>query len=224
MWRWVFHISAALSLLLFLVSGTLWLRSSFAADSLHWGASASYVTWHIVSGRGRFVLMRFDIDRSIHLSPIVVPIKSPYRCGSLSNFDGAYADYFPAPSSPAPPATYRSTPIDDHTAILSIETVEVPTVKYRFGFLGFLAESSSDFLGKSTAVSISYLWILVLSAPLPAAWYLWRRRTRQQRMKGHCPACGYDLRASKERCPECGRAIPASNGGSAGVQGFGRSA
>ena len=31
-----------------------------------------------------------------------------------------------------------------------------------------------------------------------------RRRTRRP---GHCPACGYDLRATPGRCPECG-AVP----------------
>ena len=33
-----------------------------------------------------------------------------------------------------------------------------------------------------------------------------RRRRRREHI-GHCPECGYDLRASLDRCPECGRAI-----------------
>jgi hypothetical protein len=54
-------------------------------------------------------------------------------------------------------------------------------------------------------------WPLLLSAILPAAWLLWRRRTlAQERRKGMCRVCGYDLRASPERCPECGTAVAVS--------------
>jgi hypothetical protein len=53
------------------------------------------------------------------------------------------------------------------------------------------------------------LWHLaVLTAVLPAAWIVHRRRANRRCGENLCPTCGYDLRATPERCPECG-AVPA---------------
>jgi hypothetical protein len=57
------------------------------------------------------------------------------------------------------------------------------------------------------------LWMFaVLSALVPAAgtsaWIVRLTRARSKRVRGLCPACGYDLRATPDRCPECGT-IPA---------------
>jgi hypothetical protein len=60
------------------------------------------------------------------------------------------------------------------------------------------------------SLRIPYWSLALLCLPLPAArgvgWWR-RRRTRKQ---GHCPACGYDLRATPDRCPECGTAAGTS--------------
>jgi hypothetical protein len=47
-------------------------------------------------------------------------------------------------------------------------------------------------------------WFPPLATLVPPL--LWLRRWRKSRRKpGHCPACGYDLRATPDRCPECGK-------------------
>ena len=51
-------------------------------------------------------------------------------------------------------------------------------------------------------------FICLLTGVLPA----WRSRVlfRKRYPFGHCPKCGYDLRATPEQCPECGHRAKAS--------------
>jgi hypothetical protein len=61
-------------------------------------------------------------------------------------------------------------------------------------------------------------WDWVLSSPytypataalvLPVLWLAIRVRQARRGRVGHCPSCGYDLRATPDLCPECGT-VPA---------------
>jgi len=59
--------------------------------------------------------------------------------------------------------------------------------------------------------SVHVLFVLLVTAALPLAWYLehcyQQKRRRDRARNDQCSKCGFDLRASKERCPECGEAI-----------------
>jgi hypothetical protein len=57
-----------------------------------------------------------------------------------------------------------------------------------------------------TEYKLPIVYLLIPLALIPALW-LRRRRLENYRLSlGHCPACGYDLRATPDRCPECGTA------------------
>ena len=47
------------------------------------------------------------------------------------------------------------------------------------------------------------------TAVMPATWLARRVIAATRHPRGHCPTCGYDLRATPDRCPECGT-VPAA--------------
>jgi hypothetical protein len=84
--------------------------------------------------------------------------------------------------------------------------------------LPFLSVYRNNFDGgESWGVSVQAAALLTVFAIAPG---LWLRKTirrrialRSSRREGHCPACGYDLRATPDRCPECGRRVAVSTMG-----------
>jgi hypothetical protein len=74
---------------------------------------------------------------------------------------------------------------------------------------GLLRPETRRINGHILLVELSLWWIVVLSAPLPLVWIIMNRRRllrvwKRKYAAGHCPNCGYDLRATPDRCPECG--------------------
>jgi hypothetical protein len=82
--------------------------------------------------------------------------------------------------------------------------------QWRWGGFGLCRVSTSKNEDLSFIIIPHWFWIAA-GLILPLSW-TWQQRRVSQRQDQHlCPACGYDLRASKDACPECGAKIQAVN-------------
>ena len=176
--RHLFAAFAALSLLLCLATTALWLRSEYRSDT--WSRQSGAEVYIFWSNAGRIGFRR--------LSDAPVRFDEPWHWTVTAAQE-------PLPRQP--------------------------------GFLGAIGFGAIDqlqvFFPKSNAPGLHPFqvrsrdwwmphWLPATIAAVPgAAWLMLRRRTRRannRRKSGRCQACGYDLRASRDRCPECGTPIP----------------
>ena len=177
---------AALSLLLFISTTGLWIRSYRVADwlitakrpSVSRGQQVIFKSHRIVSSRGG-LLFEWHHEKSAR---------------SSSRLEDVSVDEW----------------IEDNPASYPLYEFDSADAQYvhRIDFVGFYGtiakipvsgDPSSFAETYSLTVPLSFLSICFALLPI------FRLRSRlRRRNRGHCPRCGYDLRATPTLCPECG--------------------
>jgi len=208
MTRRLLNLLTLLSLLLCVALSVLWLRSSRVIDRLVWSAVAGPEETrrsYIASGRGA---VWFGRDR------IVRPMTLARRLAAAAQSTPARERHWERSTDPRD--NVRPAALSDDLR----KWVGFPSDESEGAWLGFVhgedtEESDVPLLPAAcyrSYTAIPYWMPLTAAACLPAARLVhrsFRGLRRRLRRAGHCPSCGYDLRATPDRCPECGGTGPA---------------
>ena len=178
------QILAAASLILFLCSCVLFVRSFFVSDGIVWVADSPRERFirYARCSRGGLLLYRTHEQWEVRADPLIGNNGIRYN--------------------PRRPGGYpRSSAGDSESA-----------PHWRFGSLGFeivLPRRPKDrwnHISRTISVTVPLPALMLAFFPLAVLGVRsWIRHLRGS-VAGLCPHCGYDLRASPERCPECGTA------------------
>jgi hypothetical protein len=184
--RILINALAGLSLLLCMAAVGLWVRSSwYFADRVSWVRAGGVPVLNVVElDRGRIVVFRaVPVDDSGQ----IVGAETEW----LTEDWRPHADWDVVPAGTGVMLSYVA--FDEGT--------------WRWGGLVYQRERSiSLHQAIRFRVLAVPLWMIgAASAVLPCVRAIDFVRRRRRYAQGHCPACGYDLRATPDRCPECGR-------------------
>jgi hypothetical protein len=192
--RIFFCTFAALSLLLFLATITLWIRSYWISDKLHWSRYPDHTPLE-----GKIGWFDGWTVRG--------------RIGILIETNSAYMDDWPRglrhESEPAETADQAEIkgPVGLSGFLIQDGTQPIYRVYFdHFGFAYYRNDINWNGHNHNFIVPIWALAFVTAIAPFFGIWPIARRayRRRRRKIRGLCLACGYDLRASPDRCPECG--------------------
>ena len=175
---WVYRGAVLGSLVFFLATATLGVRSYFTMDAWNvregpTAGSLYWVDWTVRTAKGR---VWYGWQRNGGFATLILEAHG-------AGFVGWHS--------------YRMQP----------QALQITAPMTGGEWAGFEYSVFRDMRGGVPQVAVAApLWaILVVAAVLPAMWVWGRRRRRYA--AGMCQGCGYDLRASPVRCPECGRAV-----------------
>lgn len=198
--RLLIRVFALLCVIPSLAAAAMWVRSFWVRDaipeSLH-GSGCSIRSWD-----GRVFILVVNVAKRPGL---VVSITTPGIEGSNRNFPDA-KQMFPLVASDLQEIRRRKNTLE-----MGMETVPRGSIRNGFGFCKetlMNATYDPNRRYSMTIVTIPYWAICAVGLLAPLSW--WIRFGRGWRFQpGHCPSCGYDLRATPQRCPECGTEINA---------------
>jgi hypothetical protein len=195
--RILFNGFTALSLILFITTIAMWLRSRNASE---------WITYQWMTADGH------DI-RARHLGLV------GFREAILFRAQG-YA-FRPANDAEAV-SLRRELPSESGLRRRVLPAESLAGVGAGNGRWGFLHKSRKSWNGeyclngrmyrvtvRFSSITVPF-WFLTLVFALPPTHVLWRWRRSRRKPVGLCPSCGYDLRATPDRCPECGTVTRAS--------------
>jgi hypothetical protein len=203
-WGWLFNFLASASLLLMLAGVVLWVRSYFVIDEIGLWTSTMTPDPHEYNGmdqcREHFVYVGtahglFVVGDDLHQFP------------------------FPPDGGPG----YANCPATRHTLSLQRRTADLTDQSSLSGSGIQNALASDSYFGchfdrfpyagdmfggfASAALAVPIWFLTVVFGTPPVLWAMSARRARLRSVRGLCPVCGYDLRATPERCPECGTPV-----------------
>lgn len=188
MGRWALRILAAPALVLFLLSGFFLVRSFYVTDA--WLNNAKF------EDEGPFTFWTQD---EVKIGRGGIGFHRIVQSGPSSRFRSDILNSIRRPQS---------------WAWYSKKSPEYPNFKMRAGQINHYGFRYDHFeTGSAGKRPRAYAWevvvplwsILALTA-MPVIVLMWRWRRHRPRA-GHCPSCGYDLRATPDRCPECGTIV-----------------
>lgn len=189
----MFTLASAISLLGCLAISALWTRSYWHRDSCTFHSRGQ--RWELVSQRGRLRVdnqpQREDENRQYDQA-IGLWLQQTRKLSDIHDQAVRAIDY-PDPSDPRHRKAWRRAYDTLMEVNQSFNSQPQPPVVSTY-----VAHTSPD------AIPV------IATAVLPIVWLFRRLRRNGRGRKGLCAACGYDLRASKDRCPECGTVIARS--------------